>query len=227
MKSRSFFPVLRSRMRQKQEVDGNESHQEVELAKNSTLKPRQFCCSEWVFHHPPTIFYQLMCQWCYSWCSTCSSCAIRAPRVSDAHLCPPPTLGHCYLCAALLPLPSRVLLCSRVCTGDLQPKGRSGNGRQFSYSAENEEQKKIPGQQLVVKDIFGGGGIIAGSLQPFCTAVSITQHCIQVLQQDPAARGMGISQGKKTLVLLLHSCLSKCLGLIVPQYFLSSLLRNT
>lgn len=44
----------------------------------------------------------------------------------------PSQLGHCYLCevsAALLPLPSQVLMWSRVCSGDLQPKGRSEKGR--------------------------------------------------------------------------------------------------
>lgn len=158
MKSRSFFPVLRSRMRQKQEVDGNESHQEVELAKNSTLKPRQFCCSEWVFHHPPTMFYQLMCQWCYSWCSTCSSCAIRAPRVSDAHLCPPPTLGTVTFVLPFFPSPVEFCCAAESALEIFSPKAGVGMEDSSHIVLKMKSKKKSQDSSWWSKTFLGVEG---------------------------------------------------------------------
>lgn len=181
-----------------------------------------------VFHHPHNVLLVTV--------SVVLLDANHAPPVLPEHpeclmhfSVPLPPWGTVTSVRSLLPFfPSPVEFCcgAESALETFSPKAEVRK-EDSSHIILKMKSRKSWDSSWLSKTFSRGGGITAGSLEPFCTAVSITEHCIRVLQQDPADRGMGTNEGKKTpVVLLLHPCLSKYLGLIIPQYFLSSLLRN-
>lgn len=180
----------------------------------------KFCCSECVFHHPPPCFI--------SYCFRCVTLdANGAPPVLPErpeflmHISVPlPHWGTVTSVRSLLPF-SPPQSSSAV---EQSLRWRSSAQRQewerkivLIYTG-NEEQK-ILGQQLVVKDIFRGWRDHRWKLRAFLHCCFHHRAPCTRSSKIQLVEGCELLRGKR---LLMHPCLSKHLGLILPQYFLTT-----